>query len=293
MHHKPELITQHKHTLPNASGLRPRHRLLTASCALLTRHSHVPSSLDPRERMAQRSTPCKRCVHSEHIWKQSLTSQSHGCGACKNVFKASCWSANLTKAHQSKNHDLVCPDCKKRGYASGKYTDYQCEDCGQMFGCKKFKKHVLQNAQRQTTSRRICIDCAQKLRCCSCKIAYHQESWTKTERNNHKAQGTKLVCKSCRAAGFRPCNVTAFKCQTCECLLGSKKFDSGLLRKHTQGKGVHLRCLECSERKTKHADVHLGQPNKSARLAVHESCSVKGCNLQEPDVCMAARSKEI
>ena len=217
--------------------------------------------LDTKKKMARRSTTCKRCVQFEDVWKQSLTSNSHGCGACKNMIDASCWSSSLTRAHQPKNRDLVCSECRQRGYLTGKYTDYQCEDCGEMFGCKKFKKHVLQNAQRQKTSRRSCIDCMQKLRCCSCKVAYNRESWTRTERNNHKAQGTKLVCKSCRAAGFHPCNVTAFKCQTCECLLGSRKSDFKMLKRDKKQQSVQLRCLQCPGRRRKEAIMQLVVPD--------------------------------
>ena len=208
--------------------------------------------------MARRSTTCKRCVQFVDVWKQSLTSNSHGCGACKNVFDASCWSSNLTKAHQSKNRDLVCSECRQRGFVTGKYTDYQCEDCGEVFGCKKFKKHVLQNAQRQKTSRRICIDCTQKLRCCICKVAYKRESWTKNERSNHAARGTRLVCQTCRASGFHAFSIAAFKCQTCECLLGSRKFDIELLTRYKKGESVQLRCLQCPKRRTKEASCSSG-----------------------------------
>ena len=38
------------------------------------------------------------------------------------------WNAKMVQKHRLFDRDLVCPDCAKRGYASGKYDEYQCED---------------------------------------------------------------------------------------------------------------------------------------------------------------------
>ena len=48
--------------------------------------------------------------------------------AAKKVFEAKTWNAKMVQKHRLFDRDLVCPDCAKRGYASGKYDEYQCED---------------------------------------------------------------------------------------------------------------------------------------------------------------------
>ena len=114
---------------------------------------------------------CKRCVERDDVWKQRLTPNGHGCSACKNVFDASSWNAQMIKHHRHSDRDLVCPGCAERGYAPGKYDEHQCEECLEKFGSLKFDKHVLQNAERQEKSRLVCQDCHTKLRCGKCKTA--------------------------------------------------------------------------------------------------------------------------
>ena len=90
---------------------------------------------------------CKLCAGRDTAWKNCLNSNSHGCSACKNVFDASSWNAEMVRNHRRFDRDLVCPACAERGYAPGKYDERQCEECFEKFGSLKFEKSVLQNAK--------------------------------------------------------------------------------------------------------------------------------------------------
>ena len=70
---------------------------------------------------------CKRCV--ERDWRQKLLPNGHACSACRNVFDASCWDAQLIKKHRHSDRGLVCPGCTERGYAPSKYEEHHCEEC--------------------------------------------------------------------------------------------------------------------------------------------------------------------
>ena len=71
-------------------------------------------------------------------WKGTLTSNSHGCSACLNVFETTTWSAKILNHHRNSKRQLVCPACADLGYAPGKYESHECEECLNEFGSLRF-----------------------------------------------------------------------------------------------------------------------------------------------------------
>ena len=59
------------------------------------------ASQRPEETTLHNASLCKRCVERDDVWKQSLTGDSHGCAACKNVFNARSWTGDAIKKHRS------------------------------------------------------------------------------------------------------------------------------------------------------------------------------------------------
>eukprot|EP00959_Pyramimonas_sp_CCMP1952_P167980 3510557-Pyramimonas_sp.AAC.1 len=80
---------------------------------------------------------CKRCAERDD-WKRSLTPQSHGCSACKEVFEEGAWGAKVMKHHRYSDADLACPGCAERGFAPGQIDEHQCEDCLEHLGSLAF-----------------------------------------------------------------------------------------------------------------------------------------------------------
>ena len=140
----------------------------------------LPPPLSPRERrlhgrLAETNTTtagCKRCAERDTAWKNCLTSDGHGCSACKNVLDASSWTWERVRAHRRFDRDLVCPSCAERGYAPGKYDEHQCEECFDKLGSLKFDKFVLSHTKIRK-NRLVFKECHTKLRCSKCKTARH------------------------------------------------------------------------------------------------------------------------
>ena len=187
----------------------------------LTPEASVREAVKEKRRQPSPESPrCRCCVAHEGVWKGSLQAHSHACSACKNVFVKDSWKAEILHTHEREQRDLVCAGCRERGYMPGKYTEYQCQDCLEEFGCCRFEKHVMQNAKRQKQSRLVCRTCrakAQQLRCSKCDKAYEDKAWTRIERQNHRGSRyrTKLVCSACRALGLHPSNLQDYTCHTC------------------------------------------------------------------------------
>ena len=194
----------------------------------------------------QEASGCKRCVERDGVWKQGLTANSHGCSACKSVFVASSWNAEMVNNHQRFNRDLVCPTCAERGYAPGKYDEHRCLECFEQFGSLNFDKRVLHNSKRQERSRLVCKTCQTKLRCGKCNTSYDLKYWSESERDNHaSSQRTKLVCKECRAQGTHPKDLETYTCQTCRCKFGAQKFNRNLLWHHKYDGRKKPQCMQC------------------------------------------------
>ena len=119
-------------------------------------------------------------------WISPLIPNSHGCTKCHNIFDSKHWSKDVIKHHRSrpKNgaRDLVCAECAKKGFSSGKYDEYECHECNIAFGSLKFNKQSLVDFKREKNSVLKCEDCAKKIKCGACKIAFDKNYWTAAER---------------------------------------------------------------------------------------------------------------
>ena len=88
-----------------------------------------------------------------------------------------------------------------------------------------------------------------KLRCAACRKLYPRNEWTSEQlkKANPEKQGSKLVCKSCRAAGCTADDPTYYTCKLCQREKGCKMFDSGLLHNYKTNDRSKLNCLSCEQ----------------------------------------------
>ena len=136
--------------------------------------------------------------------------------------------------------------------------------------CKRYQTHRKTKQQKQTrmTGKR-CQD--RRLRCSKCEMAYEDACWTRTQRQNHRASHTKLVCKACRAQGFHPRNLEAYTCQTCNSNLGTTRFKKVMLKNYKQRPCVRLECMQCVAREMEK------KATTTAQAAAAPSSTADGC----------------
>ena len=207
---------------------------------------------------------CKHCAERNTPWKNSLTSNGHGCSACKNVLDASSWSREMVRAHRRFDRDLVCPSCAEQGYAPGQYDEHQCEECLEKFGSLRFDKHLLLAVKKRKKSRLVCRDCQKKLRCAKCNTAYELEYWSKRERTKHfSSQQTKLICTACREQGFHPHDLETYQCEECLKKFGGLKFPGNVLAGVKKRKKPRLECRDCQSRYSTANEVRQTQVLKA------------------------------
>ena len=94
---------------------------------------------------------------------------------------------------------------------------------------KQRTKH--QNEKTRSAGQRCQLD---RLRCSKCQEAFRNAYWTRYERRQHLAGSSILVCKACRAQGFRPWNLETFTCQACKSNIGMSKFTYAQRRRYKQ-----------------------------------------------------------
>ena len=98
-------------------------------------------------------TVCPQCVEHVARWDHSLTPNAHGCSACKRVFHHEHWSGRA---------------CTKRGYTSGRYGSYRCQQCLEELRSARFERHLLQDAKIQKEATLISEECGWKTVCTGC-----------------------------------------------------------------------------------------------------------------------------
>ena len=123
--------------------------------------------------------------------------------------------------------------------------EHECAECREKFGSLKFDKTLLYNWIHRPGSRKVCKDCQTKLKCAACNRRFDEKSWTLKERDNHRYQNTKLVCKDCRAVGYRPEDVTKYECQRCHQEFGAQKFDRHMMNHFNSHGRAKLECKQC------------------------------------------------
>ena len=152
----------------------------------------------------------------------------------------------MVKLHSHHRRDLVCADCMNNGCSPGRYEQYDCQQCHLTFGSLKFATMSLKNFKHGSSSRLICQECQQKLKCAACQVAFHRTHWSKTERDNHEGkQQTRLVCKGCRKNGYNADDVKTYTCQECQKHSGWKEFDPNLMHNFKHHGRSKLLCKPC------------------------------------------------
>ena len=153
------------------------------------------------------------------------------------------------RTHKSIGRDLLCSSCIERGYTVGKYEKYQCAECLEHFGHRKF--HPIQSRKLKEGADFICNTCKTKARCSKCLKLFGRECWATRELREHLYRGRKLVCGECRAQGFRPGNLIAYTCRTCEGTFGWRKFSENARRRSHLWKidPERLERLPCQKKK--------------------------------------------
>ena len=217
------------------------HSLFWAMCLA---QPYIGTSMDDVRQ--QLSKLCKCCVTQVEVWKQKLKVKKHGCAVCHNVFDENCWTAGAISSHRSRRRDLVCPPCAARGYAPHKYASYHCTSCREKFGCNRFSKYMKEKARKKTKTHLFRKkDETDPIRCSKCNVAYDDACWTRNELLNYRSGKTKIVCKACRAKGFRPHNLEAYPCQECKGNFGTRRFNNAQLVRFRRKRKTHLVCTGC------------------------------------------------
>ena len=179
-------------------------------------------------------TVCPQCVEHVAHWDHSLTPNTHGCSACKRVFHHEHWSGRA---------------CTKRGYTSGRYGSYRCQQCLEELRSARFERHLLQDAKRQKGATLICEECRWKTQCARCGARFDDTYWTRRKRHSNTNKSTKLVCDVCRSEGFHAMDLHEYTCTTCAGVFGRKKFKVLELRNFKQHRRGFLECLACNAAK--------------------------------------------
>ena len=84
------------------------------------------------------------------------------------------------------------------------------------------------------------------LQCSKCMIAYEDAYWTSNERYMCRTRRKTLVCKTCRAQGYHPRNLTSYTYQKCEGTFGTRIFKKAMLMKFRMRPWLK-RKLECTQ----------------------------------------------
>ena len=136
------------------------------------------------------------------------------------------------------------------------------------FQVQNLKRPERQEMKRQSRNRLLCLDCraGKNLACAACKGKFEKEYWSVTERKNHvSAFKTPLVCKTCRAKGYSPKDLTAYTCQICANVMGGAMFDKSQLKNYNYHGRKAVQCKECASVATDRLRVLQERMRKSKR----------------------------
>ena len=139
----------------------------------------------------------------------------------------------------------------------------------QKLGCTKIRESVAEELQAASRSeaRVHAMRCAGEqekssastqcanppLQCSRCMLAYEDAYWTSNERYICRTRRKTLVCKTCRAQGFHPRNLTGYTCQKCEGTFGTRRFKKAMLMKFRMRPWLKrkLECTQCGAQNAK------------------------------------------
>ena len=143
---------------------------------------------------------CRICV--ERFLHVPVLPSEHVCSACEKPYPAVRWSKVHIKNHCRKRGTcLVCDNCTTQGFSPRDPFGYKCVTCMQKLGHLKFDSKVLDNAKNQKGSVLRCNECNAKLKCSTCQNMFAPAQWSANFVKNAEDQGSRLICRSCRAQG--------------------------------------------------------------------------------------------
>ena len=99
-----------------------------------------------------------RKLNIQAPWSSPLRSNTHGCSKCRKVLDQGHWSKVELKNHRQFQRDLVCADCCRNGFSTGRYEQYECQQCRLTLGSLTCAKMMLADFKRGQSSHLICED---------------------------------------------------------------------------------------------------------------------------------------
>ena len=87
----------------------------------------------------QKTSICRICA--EKMPHDQCNAEMHRCDVCMQQFHTKTWPMHTIKNHaRCAKRKLVCTRCSENGYTTKDVNTYQCKDCGNCMGNKKFGK---------------------------------------------------------------------------------------------------------------------------------------------------------
>ena len=195
------------------------------------------------------------CAQSStcHMWLPCSKSGRHQevpCASCnKQVSTATFTRWQLTQ-HFAAGRPLVCQACQHDGCTFRNPYRYQCTEpsCGQFFGCKGFKRTQLHRYLKKTSTRLLCIKCAETktFTCEACRRRWKSTVFDAKQLKAHISCGKHLVCPACQQEGCSSKNPKRYRCTgpSCGKALGHRAFDRRSLNSHIK-RSTSLLCKTC------------------------------------------------
>ena len=172
------------------------------------------------------------------------------CASCNRQVSKDAFSRYQLKQHFAAGHPLVCQACQKDGCTFRNHHRYQCTEpsCARLLGCKAFKRKQLYNYLKQTSTRLLCIKCAEAkmFTCEACRRRLKATVFDAKQLRAHISCGKHLVCPACQQDGCSPRNPKRYRCTGPGCgkSLGHKAFDRRNLHSHLR-RSTSLLCQTC------------------------------------------------
>ena len=190
------------------------------------------------------------------------------CSKCKMAYEDACWTRIQRQNHRACQTKLVCSACQVQGFHPRNLQAYTCQTCNKNLGARRFDRVLLNSFKQRPGVRLECMQCVAHdsrkkssastqcanppLQCSKCMLAYEDSYWTANERYVCRTRQKALVCKTCRAQGYHPRNLTGYTCQKCQDTFGTRRFKKAMLMKFRLRPWLK-RKLECTKCCAQHA----------------------------------------
>ena len=201
------------------------------------------------------------------------------CASCNRQVSKDAFSRYQLEQHFAAGHPLVCQACQFRNHHR-----YQCTEpsCARLLGCKAFKRKQLYNYLKKTSTRLLCIKCAEAkmFTCEACRRRLKATVFDAKQLRAHISCGKHLVCPACQQDGCSPRNPKRYRCTGPGCgkSLGHKAFDRRNLHSHLR-RSTSLLCQTCRPKLQSLTAKAKASNQKRSKAAQYRWCDV----MQEPE----------